>query len=246
MLKMPLPWVKKTIFTGEALSLNVANEWKQCAMNTSIDNAYGPTEGTVWSLIYSLDDTTSSQTINGLCPIGQPLKNILMKIVDEEGREVEPGERGELWIGGPQIFHGYVHLPEKTNEVLFLSPDQKYWYKTGDIVLKNHESQVVYINRKDNQVQVNGFRVELGEIEHHLRSIISSESAVVIAHERQGVMELYAFIQGDWDQELVLNQIRDKVPGYMVPRNLFILEQLPINTSGKIDKTLLKEKYIIS
>ena len=246
MLEMPLPWVKKTIFTGEALSFNVAKEWQQCAMHTSVDNAYGPTEGTVWSLIYSLDESTASQTINGLCPIGQPLKNILMRIVDEEGREVRPGERGELWIGGSQIFHGYVQLPEKTKEVLFVTADNQYWYKTGDIVLQNSENQVVYINRKDNQVQVNGFRVELGEIEHHLRSIISSESAVVIAHESQGVTELFAFIQGDWNQDIVLNRIREKVPGYMVPRKLFILDHLPINTSGKIDKLLLKEKYIIS
>ena len=244
MLTMPLPWVEKTIFTGEALSLNVANEWKGCAIHSTIDNAYGPTEGTVWSLIYRLDKDTESQIINGLCPIGQPLKNISMRIVNEEGIEVAPGERGELWIGGNQIFHGYVLLPEKTNEVVWKDNEGCYWYKTGDIVLQNEYQQVVYINRKDNQVQVNGFRVELGEIEHHLRKIIASEAAIVLAVEKEGVMELFAFVQGDWKQEELLASMREKVPGYMIPRKIFVLEQLPVNTSGKIDKTLLKEIYI--
>jgi acyl-coenzyme A synthetase/AMP-(fatty) acid ligase len=123
------------------------------------------------------------------------------------------------------------------------------WYgKTtkvaGDIVLKNEYQQVVYINRKDNQVQVNGFRVELGEIEHHLRKIIASEAAIVLAVEKEGVMELFAFVQGDWKQEELLASMREKVPGYMIPRKIYVLEQLPVNTSGKIDKTLLKEIYI--
>jgi amino acid adenylation domain-containing protein len=244
MLSMPLPWVTKTLFTGEALSFNVAQEWKSCATQTTIDNAYGPTEGTVWSLIYELDDHTTHETVNGLCPIGKPLMSFEMMIVNESLIPVKNGERGELWLGGPQIFHGYVHQPDKTREVLFQDETETYWYKTGDIVVRNEWGNVVYVNRKDNQVQVNGFRVELGEVEHHLRTIIGSEAAVVLAHEKEGVIELVGFIQGDWNQEDILSQMREKVPGYMVPRQLFIIEALPINTSGKIDKKLLREKYL--
>jgi amino acid adenylation domain-containing protein len=246
MLSMPLPWVTTTIFTGEALPINVAMEWKTCAVNTSIDNAYGPTEGTVWSLIYSLDDQTASQTINGLCPIGRPLKHIQMRVVDDFSHDVKTNERGELWIGGSQIFHGYVNQPEKSKEVVFQDNKGTYWYKTGDIVVVNDFGQVVYVNRKDNQVQINGFRVELGEVEHHLRAIIGSEAAVVLAHENHQVMELYSFVQGDWSESEILDLMRKKVPGYMLPRRIFCLEQLPVNTSGKVDKNLLREKYLKS
>jgi len=245
MLSMPLPWVTKTIFTGEALPYNVALEWKSCAINTSVDNAYGPTEGTVWSLIYALDEHTEEQTINGLCPIGKPTRHVQMRIVDDKGEDVGQNERGELWIGGPQIFHGYVNQPDKSKEVVFQDNQGVYWYKTGDIVLKNDHDQVVYVNRKDNQVQINGFRVELGEVEHHLRGIIKSEAAVVLAHENNGVLELFAFVQGKWDEPSLMNEMRLKVPGYMVPRSIFALEALPVNTSGKVDKTLLRSKYLI-
>jgi non-ribosomal peptide synthetase component F len=131
---MEQPWVRKTLFTGEALPYSVVQEWKTCALNSTIDNAYGPTEGTVWSLIDALDETIEQQTVNGLCPIGQPLKTIAMRIVDESGNEVVDGERGELWIGGPQIFGGYLGQPEKTAEVLFQDEQGMHWYKTGDIV----------------------------------------------------------------------------------------------------------------
>ena len=244
MLAMPLPWVAKTIFTGEALPYNVAAEWKTCAVNATIDNAYGPTEGTVWSLIYALDELTEQQTINGLCPIGRPTKHIQMRIVNDKGEDVSHNERGELWIGGPQIFHGYVNQPEKSKEVVFQDNQGTYWYKTGDIVVKNQFDQVVYVNRKDNQVQINGFRVELGEVEHHLRGIIKSDAAVVLAHENKGVLELFAFVQGTWDEQTLLNEMRLKVPGYMVPRSIFDLDELPVNTSGKVDKTLLRSKYL--
>jgi acyl-CoA synthetase (AMP-forming)/AMP-acid ligase II len=86
----------------------------------------------------------------------------------------------------------------------------------------------------------------LGEVEHHLRANIGSEAAVVLAHEKHQVMELYSFVQGDWSESEILDLMRKKVPGYMLPRRIFCLEQLPVNTSGKVDKNLLREKYLKS
>lgn len=241
LLAMPLPWVKTTLFTGEALPYNVVEEWKSCAAHSVVDNAYGPTEGTVWSLIDRIDSQTSQQLVNGLCPIGGALKTIDIRIVNEQGATVAPGERGELWIGGPQIFNGYVHLPDKTKEVLFQENDTN-WYKTGDIVFENDAKKIMYVNRKDNQVQVNGYRVELGEVEHHLRNEIKSDAAVVLSHAHDGVTELYAFAESEVLQsENILEGLRKKMPGYMVPRKVFILPSLPINSSGKIDKAALRK-----
>jgi non-ribosomal peptide synthetase component F len=244
MLNMKQPWVTKTLFTGEALPYSVVQEWLTCAVNSTVDNAYGPTEGTVWSMIDALDDSIESQLMNGLCPIGQPLKTIDMRIVDEKGIDVEEGEQGELWIGGPQIFHGYLGQPEKTMEVLFHDTTGIYWYKTGDIVFKNAFDKVMYVNRKDNQVQVNGYRVELGEVEHHLRQCIGHDAGVVLAQQENGVTALFAFVEGTAEEQVVLAAMREKVPGYMLPRNVFSVPHFPINTSGKIDKQTLRKNYL--
>lgn len=244
MLKMTQPWVTKTLFTGEALPYSVVQEWMTCAVNTTVDNAYGPTEGTVWSLIDTIDENIESQLKNGLCPIGQPLKTIAMRIVDEKGMDVNDGDSGELWIGGPQIFHGYLGQPEKTAEVLFQDDNGMFWYKTGDVVFKNNYGKVMYVNRKDNQVQVNGYRVELGEVEHHLRNCLGHDAAVVLAHQEQEVTVLYAFAEGQGEETVALEKMRSKVPGYMLPRNIYFLTQLPVNTSGKIDKQTLRKNYL--
>lgn len=244
LLAMPMPWVKQTLFTGEALSWNVVQDWKTSAFYSEIDNAYGPTEGTVWSLIDTLDDSIEQQLVNGLCPIGQSLKTIQIQIVNDKGDQVAKGERGELWIGGPQIFHGYVNLQEKTNEVLFEEKGIR-WYKTGDIVFQNEFDKIMYVNRKDNQVQINGYRVELGEVEHHLRNCLSSDAAVVLAHSNENVTELFAFIESeDKSEEQILDALRKNLPAYMVPRSVFILPSLPVNASGKIDKTNLRNTYL--
>jgi non-ribosomal peptide synthetase component F len=244
LLAMPMPWVKQTLFTGEALSWNVVQDWKTSAFYSEIDNAYGPTEGTVWSLIDTLDDSIEQQLVNGLCPIGQNLKTIQIQIVNEKGDRVQKGERGELWIGGPQIFHGYVNLEEKTNEVLFVEKEIR-WYKTGDIVFQNEFDKIMYVNRKDNQVQINGYRVELGEVEHHLRNCLTSDAAVVLAHSKENVTELYAFVESEEKSEdQILEALRKNLPAYMVPRSVFILPSLPVNASGKIDKTNLRNTYL--
>jgi acyl-coenzyme A synthetase/AMP-(fatty) acid ligase len=244
LLAMPMPWVKQTLFTGEALSWNVVQDWKTSAFYSEIDNAYGPTEGTVWSLIDTLDDSIEQQLVNGLCPIGQSLKTIQIQIVNDKGDQVAKGERGELWIGGPQIFHGYVNLQEKTNEVLFEEKGIR-WYKTGDIVFENDFNKIMYVNRKDNQVQINGYRVELGEVEHHLRNCLSSDAAVVLAHSNENVTELFAFIESEGkSEEQILDALRKNLPAYMVPRSVFILPSLPVNASGKIDKTNLRNTYL--
>lgn len=244
MLKMTQPWVTKTLFTGEALPYSVVQEWLTCAVNSAVDNAYGPTEGTVWSMIDALDDSIESQLTNGLCPVGQPLKTIDMRIVDEKGIDVDEGEQGELWIGGPQIFHGYLGKPNKTMEVLFQDTTGVYWYKTGDIVFKNTFGKIMYVNRKDNQVQVNGYRVELGEVEHHLRQCIGHDAGVVLAKQENGFTTLFAFVEGQAEEQVILAAMREKVPGYMLPRNVFSVPQFPINTSGKIDKQTLRNNYL--
>ena len=219
-------------------------EWKRSAENTTVENAYGPTETTVWSLFYELDETTKEQTINGLCPIGEGLDKVNCRIVDERYNNVVDGERGELIVEGDQIFEGYWNDAEKTAKAFYVDADKKQWYKTGDIVVKNSAGNIVYINRKDNQVQVNGFRVELGEVEHAVKKASNLDSIVVLAKITDDYTDLYAFIEGKFDQSELMEKLKLTLPFYMVPRHFVAVNPLPVNTNGKIDKQLLHKTYL--
>jgi acyl-coenzyme A synthetase/AMP-(fatty) acid ligase len=238
-----LPDVHTTLFTGEALQYAVSEDWKKCAPHSVVENAYGPTETTVWCLFYKLDADSGDQLINGLCPIGDVLDGLHCRIVDEQGKDVPDESRGELWVGGEQIFHGYSNNPDKTKEVLFTDQKGMRWYKTGDIVVRNKQGNIVYVNRKDNQVQVNGYRVELGEVEFAIRKTSGTDGAVVIAVERNNVTELIAFVEGKFDSQKLTAQLAEQLPAYMIPREINSVAALPVNSSGKIDKQKLREQY---
>ena len=239
-----IPSVHTTLFTGEALPYKLVTEWKSSAENTIVENAYGPTETTVWSLFYKLDNETEKQTINGLCPIGEGLNGINCAIVDDNYNNVQDGERGELLVEGAQIFNGYWNNNEKTEQAFYIDSNQKKWYKTGDIVVKNENNNIVYINRKDNQVQVNGFRVELGEVEHALKNVTGLDSIVVLAKITDDYTDLYAFIEGKFIQAELQNKLKDALPFYMIPRHFIAVNPLPINTNGKVDKQLLHKQFL--
>ena len=239
-----IPSVHTTLFTGEALPYKLVTEWQKSAENTIVDNAYGPTETTVWSLFYKLDQDTEAQTINGLCPIGEGLSGINFKIVNEKSEDVADGERGELIVEGDQVFKGYWKNSEKTSQAFYIDNNKKQWYKTGDIVVKNKSNNVVYINRKDNQVQVNGFRVELGEVEHAIKQASGLDSIVVLAKITDDYTDLYALIEGKFEQGVLLNDLKNSLPFYMIPRHFVAVNPLPVNTNGKIDKQLLHKTYL--
>lgn len=236
--------VHTTLFTGEALPYKLVEDWRLSVPAGIVENAYGPTETTVWCLFYQLENDVQEQLVNGLCPIGEGLEGIGVRIVDDKGQDVADGERGELWVSGAQIFSGYWKNEEKTKEALYRDADNVSWYKTGDIVVKNTRGNIVYVNRKDNQVQVNGYRVELGEVEHALKNAAGLDGAVVLAKVSNDVTELYGFLEGKFDKDAVLAKLRTLLPGYMVPRDLIAVNPLPVNTNGKIDKLRLKELYL--
>ncbi|WP_317898631.1 AMP-binding protein [Aurantibacillus circumpalustris] len=239
-----IPSVHTTLFTGEALPLKLAIEWQKSAENSVVENAYGPTETTVWCLFYKLDENTENQTINGLCPIGEGLSGINFRIINEKNEDVIDGERGELIVEGDQIFKGYWNNSEKTAQAFYIDSNEKKWYKTGDIVVKNKNKNVVYINRKDNQVQVNGFRVELGEVEHAIKQASGLDSIVVLAKITDEYTDLYALIEGKFEQDDLVNNLKNSLPFYMIPRHFIAVNPLPVNTSGKIDKQLLHKIYL--
>jgi len=243
------PKLRYTFLTGEALPYNLAKAWKEIAPNSIIENAYGPTEVTVWSSMYRIDDNnTPNEIINGLVPIGKTLEGLTYRICDEQLNPIKQGEFGQLFLYGDQVASGYWQDTVKTSTSFIKMDEQKFpanWYRTGDIVVENDLGNLVYINRMDNQVQINGFRVELGEIEFRIKEYTKKDSAVVLAYQnKNNTITLISFI------EHIENGIQDlkthlsaTLPSYMIPKKFYTVESMPLNNSGKIDRKKLMELH---
>ncbi len=243
------PKLRYTFLTGEALPYNLANAWKQVAPDSIIENAYGPTEVTVWSSMYRLDEVnTPKEIINGLVPIGKVLHGLHYIVCDDKLKAVKQGEFGELLLNGNQVSDGYWNDATKTSTTFVSLPDNEmkgHWYRTGDIVVENELGNLVYINRKDNQVQINGFRVELGEIEFRIKEYTKKDSAVVLAFQnKNNTLTLISFIENiDNTVNDLKTHLMATLPPYMIPRKFYSVTAMPLNNSGKIDRKKLMEMH---
>lgn len=238
-----LPKLKYLGVTAEASNWDLLSEFMPCCPNAQLINLYGPTEGTIYCTSY-LVNPSKVNTYNGMLAIGSPFKNMDAKIVDDNLNECPIGEKGELIISGDQIMDGYWNSPEKTEEVLLeLVQDQKTvkYYRTGDLCYWGEDACIYYCGRKDYQVQIQGFRVELNEIEHIVRQYHSKGNNVVIATTNAlGNQELHLFLENFQGEEMELNSfLENKLPTYMCPKQIHTVDTMPLNTSGKTDRKQL-------
>lgn len=240
------PQVRYTFLTGEALPYNLAQAWKETAPVSIIENAYGPTEVTVWSAMYRLNDNTPNEVMNGLVPIGKMLPGLTYSVCDEHLKPVKKGAFGEMLLYGRQVAAGYWNDPAKTSASFIKYREAEFpgnWYKTGDIVVENEYDNVMYVNRKDNQVQINGFRVELGEIEFRIKEYTKKDAAVVLPFETNNTLILLAFIENLSDPGDLKKHLAATLPSYMIPKKFYSINVMPLNNSGKIDRKKLLELH---
>lgn len=234
----------KLIIGGEALSKELVRHiLPRCA---GIWNSYGPTETAIYSVVRNntMDDTIGE----GYVPIGRPVDNTVVYILNKKLVPVPIGIPGELWIGGDGISPGYLNLPNMTDERFIVnpfgkSPDEKI-YKTGDLVQYFNDGNMVFLNRLDTQVKIRGFRIELGEIESAISQFNSIKNNVVIVREdTPGDKKLVGYIIKDDDKEVDIVELRQflksKIPDYMVPAAFVFLRQFPVTPNGKIDRKVL-------
>jgi acyl carrier protein len=201
---------------------------------------YGPTETTIWSTCHRIREIPSN------VPIGKPLANTSVHILDEAFQPALPGQVGELFIGGDGVARGYWKRNELTAERFLenrLSDDGRL-YKTGDLVRRNADGELEFLGRADFQVKISGFRIELGEIEALLETLPAVHQAVVMAREdRPGDKRLVAYLTirpGEHVSASMLRQVlAEKLPPYMVPGHFVFLEKLPLTSNGKIDRKAL-------
>jgi len=176
------PALRYTMFGGDGLPASTAERWMQAAPNGTVENIYGPTEITVacTGVRYAGPETVTPG--RGIVAIGTPFTGTELRILDEAGCEVQAGQPGELLIGGPQVGLGYWKDPALT-AARFPVIDGQRWYRSGDVVYRDANGLYHFLSRVDNQVKVRGYRVELGEIEAHLREVCSSIPAQSVPHQ---------------------------------------------------------------
>ena len=206
-------------------------------------NVYGPTECTIFTTTYLVDKKMKE------IPIGKPLDNMRLYVVDPQGHRLPVGAAGELWISGPQVSRGYLNRPEKTAEVYIPNPftdDAKYErvYRSGDIVRYLPSGDIQFVGRRDGQVKIRGFRIELKEVEAIIREFPGIKDATVQAFDEEGGAGgkfIAAYIVSDQqiDIEALNNFILDEKPPYMVPAVTMQIDAIPLNQNQKVNKKAL-------
>jgi len=235
------PSLRCSIFAGEGLPIATAQAWQRAAPNSVVENFYGPTEVTVDCIAQRLEDPPNVTRNRGCLAIGKPFRDIQAGIVDSNLRFLPQGEEGELVVSGRQVARGYFQDPELT-AARFPTLEGRRWYRTGDLAYQDSSGTYHHLGRIDNQVKILGNRVELEEIEAHLRAVSGTEHVAAIAWPiRDGIAgSIVAFTSGAVrPAEQLREALRLLLPTYMVPRRIIELDALPLGSSGKIDRRAL-------
>lgn len=244
-----LPALHTITVAGEACPASLAQQW---GVGRRFFNLYGPTEASIWTTAMLCDETNNQPP-----PIGRPIINNQVYILDPDNNPVPEGEAGELCIGGVGVTRGYLNRPELTAEKFIPNPfDEGRLYKTGDLARYLPDGNIEFLGRIDHQVKIRGFRIELGEIEATLDQHPSVHQSLVVAtQDASGIKRLVAYIipsQGvDWSGRQMGNQpgghltvllrqyLRQKLPDYMVPAAFVALQAFPLTPNDKIDRQAL-------
>ncbi len=205
----------------------------------TVTNLYGPTETTIWSAAQPL-----AKDHTGAPPIGKPIWNTRVYVLDAALRLVPPGIAGELYIAGEGLARGYYNRPDLTAERFIADPYGSAgarMYRTGDLVRWREDGSLDYISRADHQIKIRGFRIELGEIESVLSKYPGiSQAAVIVREDQPGDKRLAAYAVAD--QPLDIGRLREymgeSLPDYMVPGAFVQLEELPLTPNKKLDRAL--------
>ena len=237
-----LPNLKAVGLSGEAVPLDLTKEWQVCCSNAKFFNFYGPTECTIFCTYYEIpkDDIAA---LNGIVSIGKVNNNSLALCLKEDGTTAKEGEKSLLWIGGEQVSPGYLNN-EDLNQSLFIIRDGIKYYNTGDVVIKNEKEEFFYLGRKDHQVKISGYRIELSEVEYNATRSLNTKSIVIAIEDKKGMMQLVLFVvkNGLTNADL-LEKLKQSMPGYMVPTVILQVDEFPLNDNGKLDRKQLKEYY---
>nr|WP_310724396.1 non-ribosomal peptide synthetase [Streptomyces sp. N2A] len=234
--------LRTVVVGGEALAAHHAREVLRAFPWLELVNGYGPTETTTFATAHRV----TAADCAGQIPIGRPIAGATAHVLDKAGRPVPDGERGELWVGGSRLSLGYTGRPELTAERFTTHPLWGRLYRTGDLVSRRPDGVLDYHGRTDDQVKVRGFRIEPGEVEYALREQPEVADAAVTVHRpAPDDARLVAFVVAAPGPVLRPDALRDRLaaalPAHLVPDELTVVADLPLNPSGKVDRRALAD-----
>ncbi|MBA2675550.1 non-ribosomal peptide synthetase, partial [Ramlibacter sp.] len=238
--------LRHVIVAGEACPPSLAARLAGVAPQATLYNEYGPTEATVWATVHRCAPTGGT----GPVPIGRPIANTRVYLLDAHRKPQPVGVAGELYIGGAGVARGYLNRPELTAERFLDDPFDPLhggrMYKTGDLARYRADRTIEFLGRNDFQVKIRGFRIEPGEVEARLAQLAGVREAAVVAREDgQGETRLVACVvaddgtDGEVSGESLRAQLARMLPGYMVPTAYVLLERMPLTPNGKVDRKAL-------
>lgn len=234
-LKVP-EYLHTVVFAGEAFPTRQLALWQKVLPEARMINLYGPTEATGTSCYYEIDRAFG---LEESIPIGRPFPNTGILLLDENGKEAETGE---ICIRGSCLTLGYFRDPERTNASFIQNPTNPDYpeklYRTGDYGTRNEHGELVFLGRKDSQIKHMGHRIELGEIEAAAASHPAVHFACCQYEQTTGRIQL--FYSGDCSCQEITGYLRERLPKYMLPKSLYLLEWMPLTPGGKIDRTALQ------
>lgn len=230
--------LRYSLFCGEALHEDIVALWADIIPQAQIDNVYGPTENTIFCTRYTYRRKETNASHQGILSIGQSMDFTQVKLWNDEKSDVMVGEVGNLWLGGQYLTQGYVNR-EDLNLTQFVIQDNVRWYNSGDRAMYTKEGDLLYMGRQDNQLKVQGFRIEASEVEFHLKNILPQGIRVVVlaSNNRNGIVELVAVSEGFvWNDKVVKGELGKHLPGYMIPSHFLDMKEFPLNVNGKVDR----------
>uniref|UniRef100_UPI0036DB750F condensation domain-containing protein n=1 Tax=Photorhabdus sp. RM322S TaxID=3342825 RepID=UPI0036DB750F len=238
-----LPQIECLIVGGDALDPHVIREVLNSHPPQQLLNGYGPTEGTTFTTTYCIQAVTPEVTN---IPIGRPIANTRIYLLDGNRQPVPLGAVGEIYIGGDGVALGYLNRPELTAERFLLDPFSKKpdarMYRTGDLARYRPDGNLEFLGRNDQQVKIRGFRIEPGEIETRLTEHPAVRESAVLVQGEGADKRLVAYVAADVAEELV-NSLREhlsaQLPEYMVPSAFVRLDRFPLTPNGKLDRQAL-------
>ena len=238
------PDLRLSLFCGEPLPAEPVANWMAAAPDSVVENLYGPTEATLACLLQPCSPELRVTPERGCAAIGLPYPGMRAAIMDSGGQILPSGdEPGELLLAGPQLAAGYWHDRALTDD-RFITLDGTRWYRSGDLARQDEDGCFHHLGRTDNQVKIFGHRVELEDIDTHLRHVCRCESTMAVAWpvahgSAQGIV---AFVAGsDLGVAEIRAGMKKRVPDYMVPRQVKFLDTLPLSANGKFDRNALVE-----
>lgn len=238
--------LQKVLFCGEVMPNKQLNAWRKRYPDILYANLYGPTEITDVCTYYIVDRQFAD---SDPLPIGVPCRNTEILVLNDADQAVQGDETGELCVRGSCLSSGYYNNKEKSDIAFVQNPLNSMYrdiiYRTGDLVKYNEFGEIIYLGRKDFQIKYQGYRIELGEIEMAAYGIPQMKQCCAVYDTDRQRIVLYCVLNASVLEREIFVFLKEKIPGYMLPKRIVIREVLPLNANGKIDRLALKEELDI-